>query len=107
MVTEIGEQITAHAKQRAQNAGARNVTTHICAGDIADEILDMAEVEKAGILVPDHRGLGRARETLFGSVSQKVLHHSYGEIGQRAGGGLLHAIVKHLIRPRKTFSVSR
>lgn len=64
MVTEIGEQIIAHAKQRAQNAGARNVTTHICAGDIADEILDMAEVEKAGILVPGHRGLGRARETL-------------------------------------------
>ena len=75
-VMALGERITAHAKKRAENAGARNVTTHICAGDIADEILDVAEAEKAGILVLGRRGLGRVRETLLGSVSQKVLHHA-------------------------------
>jgi len=72
VVTEIGEQITAHAKQRAQNAGARNVTTHICAGDIADEILDMAEVEKAGILVPGQRGLGRARDLVWQCLAESA-----------------------------------
>lgn len=75
-VMALGERITAHAKERAENSGARNVTTHICAGDIADEILDVAEAKKAGILVLGRRGLGRVRETLLGSVSQKVLHHA-------------------------------
>ena len=72
----LGERTNSHAKKRAEKAGARNVTTHICAGDIADEILDVAEAEKAGILVLGRRGLGRVRETLLGSVSQKVLHHA-------------------------------
>lgn len=75
-VLALGERITAQAKDRAETAGARNVTTHVCAGDIADEILDVAEAEKAGILVLGRRGLGRMRETLLGSVSQKVLHHA-------------------------------
>jgi nucleotide-binding universal stress UspA family protein len=46
------------------------------AGDIADEILDVAETETADILVMGRRGLGRVREVLLGSVSQKVLHHA-------------------------------
>jgi len=58
------------------NARALNVTTQICAGDIADEILDVADVEMADTLVLGRRGLGRVREALLGSVSQKVLHHA-------------------------------
>ena len=76
IIAELGNRIAAHAKERAMNARALNVTTQICAGDIADEILDVADVEMADILVLGRRGLGRVREALLGSVSQKVLHHA-------------------------------
>jgi len=76
MITALGEHIADSAKKRAAEGGARDVTTRICVGDVADEILDMAEAEKANILVLGRRGLGRVREVLLGSVSQKVLHHA-------------------------------
>ena len=76
MITALGEHVAESAKNRAEEAGARDVTTRICVGDIADEILDVAEAEKADILVLGRRGLGRVREALLGSVSQKVLHHA-------------------------------
>ena len=34
----------------------------------------MAEAEGAGMIVLGRRGLGRLREVLVGSVTQKVLH---------------------------------
>ncbi|MGR3322589.1 MAG: universal stress protein [Pseudooceanicola sp.] len=76
MITALGEHIAETARQRAEEAGARDVTKRICVGDIADEILDVAESEKAAIIVLGRRGLGRVREALLGSVSQKVLHHA-------------------------------
>lgn len=76
MITALGEHVAESAKKRAEEAGARDVTTRICAGDIADEILDVAEAEKADVIVMGRRGLGRVREVLLGSVSQKVLHHA-------------------------------
>ena len=75
-VTALGEHIADRANRRAEAGGARNVTARVCAGDIADEILDIAEAENADILVMGRRGLGRMREALLGSVSQKVLHHA-------------------------------
>jgi len=76
MIAALGEHVAGSARQRAEEAGARDVTTRICVGDIADEILDAAEAETADILVMGRRGLGRVREVLLGSVSQKVLHHA-------------------------------
>ena len=75
-IAALAEHIAETAKQRAQEAGALDVTTRICFGDTADEILDVAEAERADILVLGRRGLGRVREVLLGSVSQKVLHHA-------------------------------
>lgn len=80
MITALGEHIAASAKIRAEEAGALNVTTRICIGDIADEILDVAQDEQADILVLGRRGLGRVREVLLGSVSQKVLHHANSKV---------------------------
>jgi nucleotide-binding universal stress UspA family protein len=76
MITALGEHVADSAKNQAEEADALDVTTRLCVGDIADEILDVAEAEKADILVLGRRGLGRVREVLLGSVSQKVLHHA-------------------------------
>ena len=76
LTVALGEEVAATAKTRAEDAGARKVTTRICAGDCADEILDVAEAEEAFMIVMGRHGLGRMREALLGSVSQKVLHHA-------------------------------
>lgn len=75
-IAALGDQILENARRRADAAGAINVTGQICAGDPADEIIDVAADQKADVLVLGRRGLGRVREVLLGSVSQKVLHHA-------------------------------
>lgn len=76
LIIALGEHVADSARHRAEEAGALNVTVRICTGDIADEILDVADSEKAEMIVLGRRGLGRVREALLGSVSQKVLHHA-------------------------------
>lgn len=76
MLVLLGDEIVARAKARAEDAGVAVVTTRVSSGDYADEILDLAEAEDAEMIVMGRRGLGRVREALLGSVSQKVLHHA-------------------------------
>jgi len=76
VVGAFGEEILTQAKEAALGASAQNVTTHLCAGDYADEILEVAETEGVDMIVVGRRGLGRLREILLGSVSQKILHHA-------------------------------
>ncbi|MDA9979804.1 universal stress protein, partial [Yoonia sp.] len=45
-------------------------------GDFADEILEVAEEQNVDMIVIGSRGLGKFREAILGSVSQKVLHHA-------------------------------
>lgn len=75
-IAALGDHIVQHAQQHKKDAGGRNATAQVCAGDAADEMLDVAEAENADVLVLGRRGLGHVREILLGSVSQKVLHHA-------------------------------
>jgi nucleotide-binding universal stress UspA family protein len=74
VIEAIGREILARAHAFAETSGARDIRSHVAAGDYADEILDMAEAEGAAMIVLGRRGLGRLREVLLGSVTQKVLH---------------------------------
>ena len=76
VVTALGEEILRRAADRAQDAGATGIRTHMEGGDAADTILDMAEAEAARMVVIGCRGLGRVRGLFLGSVSQKVVVHA-------------------------------
>jgi len=76
IVVALGDQIVARARHRAQQAGVESPATLVTRGDYASEILDVAAAEGATMIVLGRRGLGRVREVLLGSVSQKVLHHA-------------------------------
>lgn len=75
-ISEAGDEILRRAKRMAEESGVTNVAVQARSGDPADEILDIAEAEGAEMIVLGRRGLGRAREMLVGSVSQKVLHNA-------------------------------
>ena len=52
------------------------VDTYAREGDPADAILDVAEEEKADLIVVGNKGMTGARRFLLGSVPNKVSHHA-------------------------------
>ena len=75
-VTAIGDEILHRAESRATELGARKVNTMSDQGDPADAILDLATEAEADVIVVGHRGLGRLKTLLLGSVAQKVLQNA-------------------------------
>lgn len=73
LVTVIGEEIVDRAADRATELGARTVGRRTVQGDTADAILDLAEEVGADAIAIGHRGLGRIRRALLGSVAQKIV----------------------------------
>lgn len=76
VITFVGEQLLLHAKERAENLGAKVAQTTLGSGDFADEIMDAADAYLADMIVVGSRGLGSLRGVVLGSVSQKVLHYA-------------------------------
>ena len=76
VLSSLGDQLVSYAKTRSSELGANNVKTFVRSGDYADEILEAANEQNVDMIVIGSRGLGKIRETILGSVSQKVLHHA-------------------------------
>lgn len=81
VVTTMGDLILLRAKEQALGAGVELVETHSATGDYADGILDAIDETGADLVVMGHRGLGRVKRLLLGSVSNKVV--------QQAGSAVL------------------
>ncbi|MDJ1015794.1 MAG: universal stress protein [Paracoccaceae bacterium] len=75
-ITLVGEEIISRAANRAKELGAKTIATMMVSDDPADGILEMAEEAGADMIVMGHRGLGRVRYLLAGSVAQKVNNHA-------------------------------
>jgi len=76
LVTMIGEELTSRAADRAKELGVTSVKTRSVVDDPAEGILGIAEDVGADMIVLGHRGLGRLKRAVMGSVSQKVMNNA-------------------------------
>lgn len=76
LVTMIGEELMERAAERAKDLGVKSVTTRSVVDDPANGILHVANDVGAEMIVVGHRGLGRLKRVVLGSVAQKVLNHA-------------------------------
>jgi nucleotide-binding universal stress UspA family protein len=53
-----------------------SVKTHGCAGDPSDALVDIAEKNKADLIVVGNRGMGGVKRFVLGSVPNKISHHA-------------------------------
>jgi nucleotide-binding universal stress UspA family protein len=63
------------AAEEVEGAGVE-VETFAREGDAADAILDVAEEQKADLIVVGNKGMTGAKRFLLGSVPNKVSHHA-------------------------------
>lgn len=57
-------------------AGSENTSCYSYGTSIAQEILAVLKEERFGTVVVGRRGVSKAEEFLFGSVSNKIIHHA-------------------------------
>ena len=76
IMRKIAESVLHNAQEKAEKAGASNVTTAIGTGDPATSILDFAKRREMDMIVLGTRGLGKLKGTILGSVSRKVTNNA-------------------------------
>jgi nucleotide-binding universal stress UspA family protein len=78
MVNPRGDVLAAldAAQTQAASAGVSAVETFARQGDAADAILDVAEEQRADLIVVGNKGTTGAKRFLLGSVPNKVSHHA-------------------------------
>ncbi len=64
------------AQSEARAAGVSAIETFARQGDAADAILDIAEEQRADLIVVGNKGMTGAKRFLLGSVPNKVSHHA-------------------------------
>ena len=52
------------------------INTYLLEGNPASAILDFSKKEKFDLLIMGRRGLGKFKELILGSISNKIVHHS-------------------------------
>ena len=72
---EVAETVLARTVAKLTDEGIA-VETHARDGDPAEAILEVAEEQKADLIVVGDRGLSGVERFLLGSVSSKLSHHS-------------------------------
>ena len=60
----------------AAEQGVAGVAVHARQGDPADAILDVAEEQRADLIIVGNKGMTGAKRFLLGSVPNKVSHHA-------------------------------
>lgn len=69
----LGEAVVEHAAKKARDAGVDKVDTSVEEGDPAEVIQAALEREPVDLVVMGTRGLGRLKNLLVGSTSNKVI----------------------------------
>lgn len=72
---EVARSILGDAEKRLQGSGVK-VRTAVREGDPADALCDVAEEERADLLIVGNRGMTGAKRFLLGSVPNNVSHHA-------------------------------
>ncbi len=72
LIAVVGERIAGSAQKRVQDAGVKNVSAVVLAGDYANEILKQAEEKNTDMIIMGRRGLSTLKGFMTGSVSHKV-----------------------------------
>jgi nucleotide-binding universal stress UspA family protein len=67
--------ILQRCKEMANRSGI-NIHTVLVEGDPASKIIGYSDMEKFDLIIMGSRGMGKFKELIIGSVSNKVLHHA-------------------------------
>lgn len=64
------------ARAEAESVGVKEVETFARQGEAADAIIDVAEEQRADLIVVGNKGMTGAKRFLLGSVPNRVSHHA-------------------------------
>jgi nucleotide-binding universal stress UspA family protein len=74
-LADVAEQVLARTAKRAEEQGVQ-VDYGAQEGDPAEVILEVADREKADLIVVGNKGITGAKRFFLGSVPNKVVHHA-------------------------------
>ena len=67
--------ILERCKEMANKSGT-NINTVLKEGDPASKIIGYSDMERFDLIIMGSRGMGKFKEMIIGSVSNKVIHHA-------------------------------
>jgi nucleotide-binding universal stress UspA family protein len=76
-IEEVSRELLRKESWRVKAAGSTVAGTHLRMGEVALEIVALAEELQADLIVMGSRGLGGVRRALMGSVSDSVVRHAH------------------------------